>query len=113
MERAQFLEQVRAKREEGLSIRAIASLLGAHRSRVHRALQAMSRRGDSLGAPPSRPASLQDRPAGSSFVGRQREMAGLKSALEDALSGRARMVMLVGEPGIGKTRTAQNLRPMV
>jgi len=43
------------------------------------------------------------------FVGRQPEMAGLTSALEDTLSGRGRLVMLVGEPGIGKTRTAQEL----
>jgi DNA-binding CsgD family transcriptional regulator len=43
------------------------------------------------------------------FVGRQREMAELKGALEEALSGQGRLVMLVGEPGIGKTRTAQEL----
>ena len=47
--------------------------------------------------------------AGGVFVGRQGEVGELKSALEDALSGRGRMVMLVGEPGIGKTRTAQEL----
>ena len=40
------------------------------------------------------------------FVGRQREMAELTAALEDALAGQGRLVMLVGEPGIGKTRTA-------
>ena len=44
-----------------------------------------------------------------SFVGRQREMAELLAALDDALSGRGRLVMLVGEPGIGKTRIAQEL----
>ena len=43
------------------------------------------------------------------FVGRQREMVTLQSALDDVLSGQGRMVMLVGEPGIGKTRTAQEL----
>ena len=43
------------------------------------------------------------------FVGRQREMADLKVSLEDALSGHGRLVMLGGEPGIGKTRTAQEL----
>jgi predicted ATPase len=43
------------------------------------------------------------------FVGRQREMSELKTALEDALSGQGRLVMLAGEPGIGKTRTAQEL----
>jgi predicted ATP-dependent serine protease len=43
------------------------------------------------------------------FVGRQGEMASLHPALEEALSGRGRLVMLVGEPGIGKTRTAREL----
>jgi len=43
------------------------------------------------------------------FVGRQREMNELKAALEDALLGRGRLTMLVGEPGIGKTRTAEEL----
>jgi DNA-binding CsgD family transcriptional regulator/tetratricopeptide (TPR) repeat protein/DNA polymerase III delta prime subunit len=47
--------------------------------------------------------------AGSVFVGRQHDMVQLKSALEDTLSGQGRLVMLVGEPGIGKTRTAQEL----
>ena len=43
------------------------------------------------------------------FVGRQQEMAALEAALHDALSGQGRLVMLAGEPGIGKTRTAQEL----
>ena len=43
------------------------------------------------------------------FVGRQAEMDDLKAALEDSLSGRGRMITLVGEPGIGKTRTSQEL----
>ena len=47
-----------------------------------------------------------DRLAGGVFVGRQREMGELKGCLEDALSGQGRLVTLVGEPGIGKTRTA-------
>ena len=47
--------------------------------------------------------------AGGVFVGLQREMGELKAALEDGLSGRGRLVTLVGEPGIGKTRTAQEL----
>ncbi len=47
--------------------------------------------------------------AGGVFVGRQREMGELKGCLEDGLSGWGRLVTLVGEPGIGKTRTAQEL----
>ncbi len=48
-------------------------------------------------------------PVGSTFVGRQRELAELEAALEDSLSGRGRLVMLAGEPGIGKTRIAREL----
>ena len=36
-------------------------------------------------------------------------MGKLKACLEDALSGRGRLVTLAGELGIGKTRTAQEL----
>ena len=36
-------------------------------------------------------------------------MAELRAALDDAISGQGRLVMLAGEPGIGKTRTAQEL----
>lgn len=47
--------------------------------------------------------------AGGIFVGRHRELSELKASLEDSLSGMGRLIMLVGEPGIGKTRTAQEL----
>ena len=43
------------------------------------------------------------------FVGRQRELSTLRAALEDALSAHGRLLTLVGEPGIGKTRTALEL----
>jgi tetratricopeptide (TPR) repeat protein len=65
-----------------------------------------------VGAPlaaPSDQAHALDSLAGGVFVGRQREMGELKAALEDSLSGRGRLLTLVGEPGIGKTRTAQEL----
>ena len=43
------------------------------------------------------------------FIGRRREMAELTAALDDAVSGQGRLVMLAGEPGIGKTRITQEL----
>ncbi len=60
-------------------------------------------------APQEAAANVLDSLAGGVFVGRQKEMGELKAALEDGLSGRGRMVTLVGEPGIGKTRTAEEL----
>lgn len=43
------------------------------------------------------------------FVGRGAELEALRGAFDDAHSGRARVVMVVGEPGIGKTRTVEEL----
>jgi class 3 adenylate cyclase len=48
-----------------------------------------------------------DRLATGVFVGRDKEMDELRAGLEDSLSGRGRLMMLVGEPGIGKTRTSE------
>ena len=50
-----------------------------------------------------------DRLAGGVFVGRERELDELHAGLEDTLGGHGRLFMLVGEPGIGKTRTAEEL----
>lgn len=41
------------------------------------------------------------------FVGRQRELEQLGSALHFALGGRGALVLVVGEPGVGKTRLVQ------
>ena len=41
------------------------------------------------------------------LVGRARELAELRSALTDVADGTGRLILLVGEPGIGKTRLAQ------
>lgn len=43
------------------------------------------------------------------FVGRERETRMLHTALDDAVAGRGRLVMLTGEAGIGKTRMADEL----
>ena len=91
MDRNQFLRQINSLRRQGKSIRAIAAELGVDRGRVARGLQA-----------------LADFNTGA-FVGRQKEMAELRATLDDVFSGRGRLVMLAGEPGIGKTRTAEEL----
>jgi len=43
------------------------------------------------------------------FVGRTDVLAALEQALAEASRGRGRLVLLTGEPGIGKTRTAEEL----
>ena len=103
MDREHFLQQVEHLREQGKSIRTIATALGVNRGRVERAIKisALQQRYRSSQHDESRQSGL--------FVGRQREMDTLRTTLDDALSGQGRLVMLGGEPGIGKTRTAQEL----
>ena len=83
------------------------------------------RRGARRSWPPSPPAALDaderraterqraanplDRLAGGVFVGREQELATLRAAFDAALAGQAQVVLLVGEPGIGKTRLAEEL----
>ena len=43
------------------------------------------------------------------FVGRERELAALVAGLEGAVTGRGRLILLAGEPGIGKSRLADAL----
>jgi DNA-binding CsgD family transcriptional regulator len=43
------------------------------------------------------------------FVGRDRELATLEEILADARAGKPSVALVVGEPGIGKTRTVQGL----
>lgn len=50
-----------------------------------------------------------DRLAAGVFVGRDAEMRDLKSSVDAALSGQALLLMLVGEPGIGKTRLTEEV----
>ena len=49
------------------------------------------------------------RRGGWDFVGRDREVAELVAGLEDALGGQGRLFLIAGEPGIGKTRLAEQL----
>jgi hypothetical protein len=60
---------------------------------------------------PSEPPSANplDRLASGVFVGREAELEALRAGLDAALSGRGQVLLLVGEPGIGKTRTSEEL----
>jgi DNA-binding CsgD family transcriptional regulator len=48
-------------------------------------------------------------PRQSPFVGRARELAQLKAAFETAATGQGTLIMLAGEPGIGKTALCEQL----
>jgi len=71
------------------------------------ALDALASAPPPVAAPPR--ANPLDRLAAGVFVGREREVEELRRGLDDALSGRGQLLLLVGEPGIGKTRTASEL----
>jgi eukaryotic-like serine/threonine-protein kinase len=43
------------------------------------------------------------------FVGRERELAELRAGLDDVSAGHGRLFLLSGEPGIGKTRLAEEI----
>src|SRR5690348_10264328 len=43
------------------------------------------------------------------FVGRERELGELRRALDQADSGQGRLFLISGEPGIGKTRLAEEV----
>src|SRR4051812_34442063 len=43
------------------------------------------------------------------FIGRARELAELEEALDEAAAGRGGLVVVTGDPGIGKTRLLQEL----
>jgi hypothetical protein len=49
----------------------------------------------------------------SRLAGRDREVAALQAAFEDALAGRCRGLLLGGAPGVGKTALVDELRPLV
>jgi class 3 adenylate cyclase len=57
----------------------------------------------------SREENPLDRLAGGVFVGREREIEQMREATDAAMRGSGGLVLLVGEPGIGKTRTAEEL----
>lgn len=74
-------------------------------------VRTMRRRGYRFVAPVeerARPGRTARRPA-APFVGRAEVLAALEHALDEALAGHGGLVLLAGEPGIGKSRTAQEL----
>lgn len=91
--------------------RALTEELGVELGRELRELQAAVLRQDGsleqqVHASPSVEAADVQRGV---FVGREAELSQLTTALDDAFAGRGRLALLVGEPGIGKSRLAEEL----
>ena len=63
----------------------------------------------SVAAPMEKPTPVTQAASFGRFVGRAQELDGLKSLFDETLSGKGRLVMVVGEPGIGKTRLTEEL----
>ncbi|MBJ7594169.1 MAG: AAA family ATPase [Candidatus Dormibacteraeota bacterium] len=59
--------------------------------------------------PANVPAALGGATPQGAFVGRAREIGLALTVLEDALAGRGRVLLVAGEPGIGKSRLADEL----
>jgi DNA-binding SARP family transcriptional activator len=99
---AEALEVYRAARTqlvEELGIEPGKSLRELH--------QAILRQDPALERPTAEPVAAASLP--SVFVGRDAELGALLGGLEDAIAGRGRLFFLGGEPGIGKTRLADEL----
>jgi DNA-binding winged helix-turn-helix (wHTH) protein/tetratricopeptide (TPR) repeat protein len=88
--------------------------------RTQRWIQTLPRRGyrfvatvaERTAPDPSRPAPRTQEaahPGGTAFVGREGVMTRLEGDLRLALAGQGRSVAICGEPGIGKTRTLEEL----
>ncbi|MBI4219593.1 MAG: AAA family ATPase [Chloroflexi bacterium] len=106
MDRARLLQDVGDLRSQGRSIRAIAAHLGVHRSKVERALRVLnSRQGGAPGRTRRSPLFWSTAPT--PFVGRRDVLGLLRTALRASVDNQGQIVLLAGEPGIGKTRTAQ------
>jgi DNA-binding SARP family transcriptional activator/tetratricopeptide (TPR) repeat protein len=86
--------------------RVLVDELGIEPGKALRELQQAILRQD----PSLEPAPAREEPSESArgvFVGRGAELAQLLDGLEDAIAGHGRLFLLVGEPGIGKSRLAE------
>ncbi len=94
---------------EELILRLLAKDPGARPASATEVLEALERIDPSQPSASHSESNVLDRLARGVFVGREEELARLHRQFDEAFAGRGSLVMLVGEPGIGKTRTVQEL----
>ena len=71
------------------------------------ALDAAYRRALAADATAGAPVTPPARGDGASFIGRQQDLDVVRLSLAGAVAGRGRLVLVAGEPGVGKTRLAE------
>lgn len=90
--------------------RTLVDELGIDPSRELRELESAILRQDvALDFVPTGRAAEPEKAPRTAFVGRESELAEAVAGLGDALAGRGRLFLLVGEPGIGKSRLGEEL----
>ena len=89
--------------------RALTGELGLDPGDELRALQKAILEHDPSLAAPQRIAPTPGPRSARDFVGRSAELSSLRGALDDALGGSGQLVLISGEPGIGKSRLADEL----
>jgi DNA-binding winged helix-turn-helix (wHTH) protein len=75
-----------------------------------RVIRTVSRQGFRLVAPVEHdapPAPAPPAPSAEPFVGRAEVLAAFEAAISEACAGQGALILLAGEPGIGKTRTSE------
>jgi DNA-binding SARP family transcriptional activator len=88
--------------------RALVEELGIEPGKALRDLHQAILRQDPALDPPAMVEAATTPPA-SIFVGREAELTELLAGLDDAFAGRGRLFLLTGEPGIGKSRLADDV----
>jgi DNA-binding SARP family transcriptional activator len=84
--------------------------LGIEPSRALRELhERVLRQDEGLELRPARAPEAEAPSPHGAFVGREQELRELVGGLDDAFAGRGRLFLVEGEPGIGKTRLAEEL----
>ena len=111
-ERLDLLREILGRRRGGVSIAELAGELGVSRRSVQYDLRELRRQGVLIAAAAGNVVSgspLLGSMGLATFVGRSDELSTLADELLAVWSGAPRILGLVGEPGIGKTRIAEEV----